>query len=131
MMTTARIRSQFCGSTMSCCVFEIFPPPKRFRAALGCIVVRRRDDLGLVHLRAGASMIDLVSVSVLGQLGGAAPGSEGRNVDHVCLRVEPFDVAAIDAHRPPSGSFCGRTQANFGAESVRRYLTDPAATRSN
>lgn len=100
-----------------------------YRAALGCIVVRRRDDLGLVHLRAGASMIDLVSVTgVLGQQGGAAPGSEGRNVDHVCLRVEPFDVAAIDAHLATIGvPSCGRTQANFGAEGVgpALYLTDP------
>ena len=100
-----------------------------YRAALGCIVVRRRDDLGLVHLRAGASMIDLVSVTgVLGQQGGAAPGPEGRNVDHVCLRVEPFDAAAIDAHLAAIGvPSCGRTQTNFGAEGVgpALYLTDP------
>jgi len=100
-----------------------------YRAALGCIVVRRRDDLGLVHLRAGASMIDLVSVAgALGRQGGAAPGSEGRNVDHVCLRIEPFDAAAIAAHLAAVGvSFCGRTQTNFGAEGVgpALYVTDP------
>ena len=29
-----------------------------YRTVLGCEVARRRDDLGLRHLRAGASMID-------------------------------------------------------------------------
>ena len=50
-----------------------------YREVLGCDVVRRRDDLGLRHLRAGASMIDLVAVD--GQLGtrdGEAPGAGGR-----------------------------------------------------
>ena len=63
-----------------------------YRDVLGCEVVRRRDDLGLRHLRAGASMIDLVSVDgKLGQRGGSAAGNEGRNLDHLCLRIEPFD----------------------------------------
>ena len=74
-------------------------------------------------------MIDLVSVTgPLGQQGGAAPGSEGRNVDHVCLRVEPFDAAVIDAHLASVGiASCGLTQRNFGAEGVgpALYLTDP------
>jgi glyoxylase I family protein len=34
-----------------------------YRSALGCEVEKRRDDLGLIHLRAGASLIDLVSVA--------------------------------------------------------------------
>ena len=66
---------------------------------LGCTVERRQDAIGLVQLRAGRSMIDLVPVSgKLGAAGGAPPGVEGRNLDHFCLRVEPFDEAAIRAH---------------------------------
>src|SRR5690242_6848125 len=89
-----------------------------YTQVLGCSVARRRDDLGLVHLRAGASMIDLVSLNGrLGQNGGRAPEPEGRNVDHFCLRVEPFDDAAIVAHL----SACGlplpeKATVNFGAE---------------
>ena len=65
--------------------------------ALGCTVERRDDRLGLVQLRAGRSLIDLVPVDgVLGRAGGAAPGVQGRNLDHFCLRVEPFDEAAIN-----------------------------------
>ena len=42
--------------------------------------------------RAGSALIDLVPVDgQLGRAGGAAPGKEGRNLDHFCLRIEPFD----------------------------------------
>ena len=57
---------------------------------------RRREDLGLHHLRLGEVMIDLVPIDgQLGQTGGAAPGLEGRNVDHVAFRVRPWDGEAI------------------------------------
>ncbi len=39
---------------------------------LGCTVARRQDDLGLVQLRAGRSLIDLVPVG--GRLGSARRG---------------------------------------------------------
>src|SRR5688500_8375124 len=70
-----------------------------YRAVLGCEIVRQRADLGLVHLRAGASMIDLVSVDgKLGSRGGAAPATEARNLDHLCLRIEPFNEHDLVAH---------------------------------
>jgi glyoxylase I family protein len=100
-----------------------------YKAAVGCEVVRLRPELGLVHLRAGASMIDLVSVAgPLGQRGGTAPGSEGRNVDHLCLRIEPFDEAALLAHLRQCGAPAdGAAVQNFGAEGVgwSLYFTDP------
>ena len=72
-----------------------------YEAVLGCSVARERADLGLVHLRAGTAMIDLVSVDGrLGRSGGAAAGREGRNVDHICLRVAPFDEATLVEHPP-------------------------------
>lgn len=100
-----------------------------YRDLLGCEVARRRDDLGLRHLRAGASMIDLVSVDgKLGSSGGAAAGREGRNLDHLCLRVEPFDEAAILAHLAAHGlAPHGPATANFGAEGdgPSLYFDDP------
>lgn len=100
-----------------------------YREALGCEVVRRRDDLGLRHLRAGASMIDLVAVDgMLGKRGGSAAGKEGRNVDHLCLRVEPFDEAAIARHLQTHGiEVHGPATSNFGAEGdgLSLYLGDP------
>jgi catechol 2,3-dioxygenase-like lactoylglutathione lyase family enzyme len=95
---------------------------------LGCPVERRQDEIGLVQLRAGSSMIDLVPVDgKLGRMGGAAPGMEGRNVDHFCLRVEPFDAGAINAHLAAHGVAAGRVEQRFGAEGEGPsiYVTDP------
>lgn len=100
-----------------------------YRAVLGCEVVRQREDLGLVHLRAGASMIDLVSVDGrLGSRGGDAPGNAARNVDHLCLRIEPFNEADIVAHLGRHGiAPLGKAEINFGAEGdgLSLYFPDP------
>jgi glyoxylase I family protein len=95
---------------------------------LGTKVERRRPDLGLLHLRAGASQIDLVSIDgPLGRQGGAAPGTEGRNLDHFCLNVEPFDVDAIVAHLKSHNVPVGEVRERFGASGtgLTIYLTDP------
>jgi catechol 2,3-dioxygenase-like lactoylglutathione lyase family enzyme len=84
---------------------------------LGCRIERRQDEIGLVQLRAGAALVDLVPVDgKLGKLGGAAPGREGRNLDHVCFRVEPFDEAAIRAHLAAHGVPAGPVESRYGAE---------------
>jgi catechol 2,3-dioxygenase-like lactoylglutathione lyase family enzyme len=96
--------------------------------ALGCSVERRQDAIGLVQLRAGRSLIDLVPVDgKLGRAGGAAPGAEGRNLDHLCLRVEPFDAAAIQRHLAAHGVDAGAVESRYGAEGEGPsiYLADP------
>lgn len=95
---------------------------------LGCTVERRNDEIGLIQLRAGASLIDLVPVDgQLGRAGGAAPGSEGRNLDHFCLRVADFDAerlhAELAAHRVESGPVAQRYGAHGLGPSI--YLSDP------
>lgn len=95
---------------------------------LGCHVERRQVDIGLVQLRAGASMIDMVGVdSPLGRQGGGAPQAQGRNLDHFCLRVEPFDDAAIRSHLRLHGVEAGPTEQRYGAEGngPSIYLLDP------
>lgn len=96
--------------------------------ALGCTVERRVDELGLVQLRAGRSLIDLVPVAgELGRAGGAAPGKEGRNLEHFCLRVEPFDEAGIRRHLAAHGIEAGPLASRYGAEGAgpSLYVTDP------
>ncbi len=95
---------------------------------LGCAVERRQDAIGLVQLRAGRSLLDLVPVQgKLGQGGGAAPGREGRNLDHFCFRVEPFDEAAIRRQLLAHGVEAGPVESRYGAEGEgpSLYLTDP------
>lgn len=100
-----------------------------YRAVIGCEVVRQREHLGLVHLRAGASMIDLVSVDgTLGSRGGPAPVIAARNVDHVCLRIEPFNEAGLITHLAQYGlAPLGPAEVNFGAEGdgPSLYFPDP------
>jgi catechol 2,3-dioxygenase-like lactoylglutathione lyase family enzyme len=100
-----------------------------YRGVLGCAVEKRRDDLGLVHLRAGTSLIDLVTHDgPLGRQGGALAGAEGRNVDHICLRIEPFDEAVIRTLMAEHGvAVHGEVQNNFGAEGngPSIYIADP------
>ena len=99
-----------------------------YHDALGCVVAHRQEHLGLVHIRAGRTLIDLFSVDGrLGRMGGAAPGAEGRNVAHVCLRVEPFDAEAIQARMAELGVPCTGPSSNYGAEGEgpSLYLQDP------
>jgi glyoxylase I family protein len=95
---------------------------------LGATHVAYRAELGMSHLRAGESMIDLIEVNgALGKSGGAAPGRQGRNMDHLCLRVEPFDQQSIVAHLERHGVKIGEIRNRFGAEGngISIYITDP------
>ncbi len=99
-----------------------------YRDVLGCTVEKRQDDIGLVQLRAGRSLIDLVPIDgALGRAGGAAAGDEGRNVDHFCVRVEPFDEAQIRAHLRAHAIDAGDVARRYGAEGdgPSLYVRDP------
>jgi glyoxylase I family protein len=95
---------------------------------LGCTIERRNDTIGLVQLRAGRSLLDLVPVDgPLGRAGGAAPGHQGRNLDHFCFRVEPFDEAGIRRHLRSHGVDAGPLETRNGAEGEGPsiYIEDP------
>ena len=89
---------------------------KFYCEVLGAQHVAYRPEFGMSHLRIGAAMIDLVK--------GARNGT---NMDHFCLRVEPFDQQAIVAHLEKHGVEVGKIRNRFGAEGngVSIYLTDP------
>lgn len=99
-----------------------------YRQVFGAEVVRHNEPLGLVHLRAGTSMIDLVDLQgELGRKGGGAAEARKRNVDHFCLRVEPFDEAALVAHLQSFGLTVEKAARRFGAEGygLSLYCFDP------
>jgi catechol 2,3-dioxygenase-like lactoylglutathione lyase family enzyme len=96
--------------------------------ALGCRVERRVEDFGLIQLRAGTALIDLVDLAgKLGRQGGAGPATEGRNLDHFCLRIEPFDPEAIASHLAAQGIESGEVARRYGAEGFGPsiYIEDP------
>ncbi len=99
-----------------------------YTEVLGLAVERRQDAIGLVQLRAGAQLLDLVDVGGrLGRMGGAAPGREGRNLDHFCFNVEGFDLDAVRRHLEAHGVAPGESGLRYGAggEGLSIYLTDP------
>jgi glyoxylase I family protein len=98
-----------------------------YRDILGC-AVERTLDAGLVQLRAGDSLIDIVPVdSQLGRGGGSAPGRQGHNVDHVCLLLDPFDEEALRRHFHQHGIELESTATRYGATGFGPsvYLRDP------
>ena len=94
---------------------------------LGARWEKKQGDIGLYQLRIGTALIDLVPIEgKLGAMGGAAPAREGRNVDHVCFRVLPWDGEAVLAHLREHGVE-GEIVARYGAEGdgPSIYLSDP------
>jgi glyoxylase I family protein len=96
---------------------------------LGCEVARDQlENNGLIQLRAGSALIDLVRVdSQLGQLGGKAPQQNGRNVDHVCLQIAAIEqtqlVDYLAKHQIKHSDFALRYGAAGFTESI--YIEDP------
>ena len=99
-----------------------------YSRVLGCVEERRIEELGLYQLRAGRALIDLVDVAApLGRAGGAGPGREARNLDHFCVRIEPFDEAEIRRVLKENGVEAGPTTRRYGAqgEGPSMYIRDP------
>ena len=103
-----------------------------YEDVLGCALTKHNEPLGLYHLAAGGSMIDLVTLDgKLGRAGGAGPAKElpagGRNVDHIAIAVHPFNPGAIRAHLLCHGIDSGQVTNRFGAkgDGPSIYLVDP------
>ncbi|WP_423601924.1 VOC family protein [Sphingomonas sp. MS122] len=99
-----------------------------YHDVIGCTDEREQAEIGLYQLRAGASLIDLVTIDgKLGARGGAAPGAEGRNLDHFALAVDRFDDAALRAHLAAHGVEIVEEGPRYGAEGEGPsfYVRDP------
>lgn len=99
-----------------------------YRNVLGCTDERTQAEIGLYQLRAGSSLIDLVTVGgKLGAMGGAAPGAEGRNLDHFAITITPFDDDAIRAHLARHDVAIEQAGPRYGAEGEGPsiYIADP------
>ena len=58
---------------------------------------------------------------------GAAPGKTRRNMDHLYLRIEPFNENALVAHLVSNGVAVGEIKSRFGADDYGPsvYISDP------
>jgi glyoxylase I family protein len=103
-----------------------------YSGVLGAYEERRLDAIGLVQLRAGQSIIDLVDVtSEWMKAHGARPFTpEARNVDHVCLRVDPFDEERIEKHLASHGIEITERGQRYGAQGTGPsvYIREPFGT---
>lgn len=99
-----------------------------YTRVLGCPVERRQDEIGLVQLRAGSSLIDLVPVDgVVGRRGGAAPGPDAHNLDHMCIRIAAFEPEAAREHLRRHGVEVESEGVRYGAtgEGMSFSIRDP------
>ena len=96
---------------------------------LGCTVERRQPELGLTQLRAGSNLIDLVTLD--GPLGAGEPPGAGRNLEHFCLTVAPFDETTLITWLTARGIVAGEPAYRYGAEGEGRsfYIEDPDGNR--
>ncbi len=95
---------------------------------LGLVRERFDEELGLYQLRAGRALIDLITTDGrLGRAGGEAPGRDRHNMDHLCLRVDPFDEASLTLHLRRHGIDPGNVVERYGAQGMGPsfYITDP------
>jgi catechol-2,3-dioxygenase len=91
-----------------------------YSEVLGLAEERRIEAIGLVQLRAGRSLVDLVP--------GEPAGYEGANVDHVCLLLAPVAMDDVVRHLAERGvETIGEPMVRYGATGygLSLYLRDP------
>ncbi|TMB16476.1 MAG: VOC family protein [Deltaproteobacteria bacterium] len=92
-----------------------------YTRVLGLTEERRLDAIGLIQLRAGASMVDLVPAD-------PPPTDAGRNVDHFCLGIEANDMDRLVRYlREQSVEVLGDPMPRYGARGMGLsvYVLDP------
>ena len=96
---------------------------------LGCTIERQQPELGLTQLRAGRSLIDLVVLD--GPLGAGEPPGAGRNLEHFCLTIAPFEESTLLAWIATRAVVVHEPGSRYGAQGEGRsfYIEDPDGNR--
>jgi catechol 2,3-dioxygenase-like lactoylglutathione lyase family enzyme len=95
---------------------------------LGCRLERGPGTKGLAQLRAGDSLIDLIDCqSPLARETGSEPHAAMGNMDHVCFRIEPWDLESLESHLDRAGVVVDLRGERYGAAGTGPsiYIRDP------
>jgi len=104
---------------------------KFYEQVLGCAVDRALPEYGMLQLRAGASLIDLVDIGSHEGEWGRPEVEGGRNMDHVCIATGPCDQAAMRAHLARHGVAIVEEGIRYGADGdgMSFYIRDPSGNQ--
>ena len=98
-----------------------------YRDVIGCAVEQALPQYGMLQLRAGAALIDLIDTSTEEGAWGRPDVAGGRNMDHVCLATGPWDESAMRTHLAAHGVEIIEEGIRSGArgDGLSFYVRDP------
>ena len=94
---------------------------------IGCTVERELPQYGMLQLRAGAALIDLVDIGCEQGAWARPDVPGGRNMDHVCLATGHWDEGALRAHLAAHQVAIVEEGIRYGArgDGLSFYVKDP------
>lgn len=127
-MTSEKVLNLRCLDHVVLRVSDLEASLRFYRDVLGCPLEKVQQDIGLYQLRAGGSLIDLVTLD--GPLGGAfaePPAANAPNMDHFCVQVDPWNADSIRDYLRSKGIDPGDVQQRYGALGYGPsiYIRDP------
>jgi catechol 2,3-dioxygenase-like lactoylglutathione lyase family enzyme len=104
------------------------PAVRFYRDVLGCKVEGALPQYGMLQLRAGSALIDLVDISAEQAAWAVPPVAGGRNLDHLCLALGPYDEAKLRRHLAQHRVQIIEEGVHGGSrgESLSLYVRDPS-----
>ena len=99
-----------------------------YREVIGCTVEQALPRYGMLQLRAGAALIDLVDIGAEPGAWARPPVAGGRNMDHVCIATGTWNEAAMRAHLAARGIEIVEEGIRSGArgDGLSFYVRDPS-----
>lgn len=104
------------------------PAVRFYTNVLGCKVEGKLPEYGMLQLRAGSALIDLVDISVPQAAWALPPVAGGRNIDHLCLALGSHDEAKLRRHLARHRIEIIEEGIHGGSrgESLSLYVRDPS-----
>lgn len=99
-----------------------------YREVIGCAVEKALPEYGMLQLRAGAALIDLVDIASAQGAWARPEAPGGRNMDHVCIATGTWDEAAMRAHLAEHRVEIVEEGIRYGArgDGLSFYVRDPS-----